>query len=326
MSNILMSRTIHGVLAALAGAVVMLSVPASAAPAGELSSKQTASLASLGVRVVVPASCRRATRSKRWDHAVLGPRSTEHQRDLRSGARLTSCAITRARRVLLRGHRGGIGGTSLTYTDVRQDAALRTVALRFGSGPDVRAFAQPAAQLHAVQNEVYCDWLGSGRTTTSSVNGSRPTSCPRCSPPWSGCPGQIAGRITSLRDLAIAAAQRSAGTKGRCKACCVTFACTLSGVSAATIALEKRATPRRAPSLGFPPSAASARRRCRSVGAGTLSTTTPIRCCCSKRRRCATSDVNQAAVDAYGYTREHSSPWAPTTSARPDTWRAWRMR
>ena len=158
-----MSRTIHGVLAALAGAVVMLSVPASAAPAGELSSKQTASLASLGVRVAVPAyvppgytleevattPCSARARRSTNGTCVAGP---DYFVRYHKGASWFS----------FEGTGGGIGGTSLTYKTFVKTQLFGTVALRFGPGPDGTGLRPTAAQLHAVQNEVFCDWLGSG--------------------------------------------------------------------------------------------------------------------------------------------------------------------
>ncbi len=158
-----MSRLIHCVPAAFAGVVMTLSLAASPATAAELTAKQTAALDALGIRVAVP--------------KYVPPGYSLEQ------VKTTPCAA-RARRsasgtcwtgpeYFVRYHKGsswfafeetggGLGGTSLTYKVRVPTTAFGVVALRFGPGIDGTGIAPSSAQLHAVQNEVYCDWMGTG--------------------------------------------------------------------------------------------------------------------------------------------------------------------
>src|ERR1700722_5775452 len=162
MSNILMSRTIHGVLAVFAGAVMALSAPA-AAQAGDLSAKQTSQLSALGIRVAVPTyvppgfvleevkttPCNARARRSANGTCSAGP---DYFVRYHKGSAWYS----------MEGTGGGIGQTSLTYKTPVQTAAFGKVDLRFGTGPDGVGLTPSSAQMHAVQNELYCDWLGTG--------------------------------------------------------------------------------------------------------------------------------------------------------------------
>ena len=158
-----MSRTVHGVLAVLAGAMMTLSTPVSAAPAGDLSPNQASALDALGIRVAVPTyvpagfaleevkttPCKTPARRSSSGTCLTGP---DYFVRYHKGTSLYA----------MEGTGGGIGGTSLTYKTPVTTKAFGVVELRFGAGPDGIGLPPSTAQLHAVQNELYCDWLGSG--------------------------------------------------------------------------------------------------------------------------------------------------------------------
>jgi len=162
MSNMFVSRAIHGALAVLAGGVIALTASA-AATAGELTAKQAASLDALGIRVAVPTYVPPG-------FALEEVKTTPCATRVRRGSSGTCSGgpdyFVRYHKgsswFAMEGTGGGIGGTSLTYKTPVTTKAFGKVDLRFGAGPDGVGFAPSAAQMHAVQNELYCDWLGSG--------------------------------------------------------------------------------------------------------------------------------------------------------------------
>jgi len=162
MSNMYVSRTIHGVLAVVAGSLIALSASASPASAA-LTPQQTASLGELGIRVAVPTyvppgytleevkttPCKAHARRASNGTCATGP---DYFVRYHKGSSWYAMEATG----------GGIGGTSLTYKLPVTTKAFGVVDLRFGAGPDGVGLAPSAAQVHAVQNELYCDWLGTG--------------------------------------------------------------------------------------------------------------------------------------------------------------------
>jgi hypothetical protein len=158
-----MSRTIHGVLALVAGAVMALSTPASAAPGGDLSSRQTSTLDELGIRVAVPTY---VPAGYVLEEVKTTPCASSSRRSSNGTCSTGPDYFVRYHKgsswYAMEGTGGGIGGTSLTYKTPVTTKAFGVVDLRFGSGPDGVGLAPSGAQMHAMQNELYCDWLGSG--------------------------------------------------------------------------------------------------------------------------------------------------------------------
>jgi hypothetical protein len=57
---------------------------------------------------------------------------------------------------------GDLAETKLTYKTFVKTKIFGSVPLRFGAGGDGVGLSPGPAELHTVQREVYCDWLGAG--------------------------------------------------------------------------------------------------------------------------------------------------------------------
>lgn len=158
-----MSRTIHGVLAALAGGMMAFTVSTAAATAGELTAQQAASLDGLGIRVAVPTYVPPGFVLEEVKTTPCSARARRSASGTCSGGPDYFVRYHKGSAwYAMEGTGGGIGETSLTYKTPVATKAFGKVDLRFGPGPDGIGLAPSSAQLHAVQNELYCDWLGSG--------------------------------------------------------------------------------------------------------------------------------------------------------------------
>jgi hypothetical protein len=141
---------------------MMLSTPA-AAQEGDLSVKQTSELGALGIRVAVPTY---VPAGFVLEEVKTTPCKTRARRSSSGTCSMEPDYFVRYHKgsawYAMEGTGGGIGGTSLTYKTPVTTKAFGVVDLRFGAGPDGIGLAPSRAQMHAVQNELYCDWLGTG--------------------------------------------------------------------------------------------------------------------------------------------------------------------
>lgn len=160
MRHVYLSRAICCALALAILTVIAVTIPASAASSGNLSDKQAASLAALGVRVALPSY---VPPGYSLEEIRLTPCVRRHPR--------AACAS--GPDYIVRYHNGSawfsfeetagdLAETKLTYKTFVKTQIFGTVALRFGAGGDGIGLAPAPAQVHGLQNEVYTDWLGSG--------------------------------------------------------------------------------------------------------------------------------------------------------------------